>query len=395
MKSIVRLAGAVLALFTATAVARAADPVVIGLEIPLSPPGDPTGGQLIRRGAELAVEYINGPMGGVLGDRKAALAVQDSQGRTESGIAAYRRLVTEEGAVAVTGFFHSSVNLAVNEVAKELGVPTIATQASASDITAKHYDIAFRTHMIDPLRAAAWLSLIKQKNFKRVAILAETTDYGIGLAEETEKQSKEQRLGLELLTLTFDHGSTDLTPLLLQVKAFKPDLILNIGVGQPLDLMIEQAATLGITPQTPMLISYDAPIRPQFWQLHPKTGAGLYFIAYYSPQQKLSDAGDWLAKAYEAKYKESPVYSSLNGFGDVLIIAQAVKEAKSTDPKTLIKALETGTFKSWTASPVTFPRAEGVLFHNWSPPALILRYTAANQGWKTADVIVEHAGTAP
>jgi branched-chain amino acid transport system substrate-binding protein len=395
MASMLRIAGAAVALLAAATVVHAADPVVIGLEIPLSPPGDPTAGQLIRRGGELAIDYINGPMGGVLGDRKAALSVQDSQGRTESGIAAYRRLVTEDHAVGVTGFFHSSVNLAVNEVAKELGVPTMATQASASDITAKHYDVAFRTHMIDPLRVATWLDFIKRKNFKRIAMLAETTDYGIGLAEETEKQSKEQKLGLELQTVTFDHASTDLTPLLLQVKAFKPDLVINIGVGQPMDLMIEQAATLGITPQTPMLVSYDAPIRPQFWQLHPKTGAGLYFIAYYSPKQKLSDAGDWFAKAYEAKYHESPVYSSLNGFGDVLIIAEAVKAAKSTDPKAVIKALETGMFRSWTSSPVTFPRAEGVFFHNWSPPALILHYTSANQDWKTADVIVERAGSAP
>jgi branched-chain amino acid transport system substrate-binding protein len=395
MASMLRIAGAAVALLAAATVVHAADPVVIGLEIPLSPPGDPTAGQLIRRGGELAIDYINGPMGGVLGDRKAALSVQDSQGRTESGIAAYRRLVTEDHAVGVTGFFHSSVNLAVNEVAKELGVPTMATQASASDITAKHYDVAFRTHMIDPLRVATWLDFIKRKNFKRIAMLAETTDYGIGLAEETEKQSKEQKLGLELQTVTFDHASTDLTPLLLQVKAFKPDLVINIGVGQPMDLMIEQAATIGITPQTPMLVSYDAPIRPQFWQLHPKTGAGLYFIAYYSPKQKLSDAGDWFAKAYEAKYHESPVYSSLNGFGDVLIIAEAVKAAKSTDPKAVIKALETGTFRSWTSSPVTFPRAEGVFFHNWSPPALILHYTSANQDWKTADVIVERAGSAP
>jgi branched-chain amino acid transport system substrate-binding protein len=389
------MVAAVLALLAAATVARAADPVVIGLEIPLSPPGDPTAGQLIRRGGELAIAYINGPMGGVLGDRKAALAVQDSQGRTESGIAAYRRLVSEDRAVAVTGFFHSSVNLAANEVAKELGVPTIATQASASDITGKHYDVAFRTHVIDPVRVSAWLDFIKAKNFKRVAILAETTDYGIGLAEETEKQSKQQKLAVEFMTVTFDHGSTDLTPLLLQVKAFRPDLLVNIGVGQPMDLMVEQAATLGITPQTPMLVSYDAPIRPQFWQLHPKTGAGLYFIAYYSPKQKLSDAGEWFAKAYEAKYNESPVYSSLNGFGDVLIIAQAVNQAKSTDPKAVIKALETGTFKSWTTSPVTFPRADGVFFHNWSPPVLILQYTAANQDWKEANVIVEHAGSAP
>src|SRR6516225_8037171 len=281
MTSMLRLTGAAIALLAVALTARAADPIVIGLEIPLSPPGDPIARQLIRRGGELAIDYINGPMGGVLGDRKAELSVQDSQGRTESGVAAYRRLVSEDRAVAVTGFFHSSVNLAVNEVAKELGVPTIATQASASDITAKHYDIAFRTHVIDPVRVSAWLDFIKRKGFKRVAMLAETTDYGIGLAQETEKQSKEQKLDLQLQILTFDHASTDLTPILLQVKAFHPDLVINIGVGQPMDLMIEQAATLGITSQTPMLISYDAPIRPQFWQLHPKTGSGLYFIAYY------------------------------------------------------------------------------------------------------------------
>ena len=395
MTSMLRLTGAAIALLAVALTARAADPIVIGLEIPLSPPGDPIAGQLIRRGGELAIDYINGPMGGVLGDRKAELSVQDSQGRTESGVAAYRRLVSEDHAVAVTGFFHSSVNLAVNEVAKELGVPTIATQASASDITGKHYDIAFRTHVIDPVRVSAWLDFIKRKGFKRIAMLAETTDYGIGLAQETEKQSKEEKLDLQLQILTFDHASTDLTPILLQVKAFHPDLVINIGVGQPMDLMIEQAATLGITPQTPMLISYDAPIRPQFWQLHPKTGSGLYFIAYYSPKQQLSDAGEWFAKAYEAKYNESPVYSSLNGFGDVIIIAQAVEKAKSTDPAALIKALETDNFNSWTAASVTFPRAEGVFFHNWSPPVLILQYTAANQDWKDASIVVEHAGSAP
>ena len=372
---------------------RAADPVTIGLVIPLSPPGDPTAGQLIRRGAELAADHINGPMGGVIGGRKVAISVQDSQGRTEGGVAAYRRLVSEEHAVAVTGFFHSSVNLAANEVAKELGVPTIGTQTSAAEITSKHYDVAFRTHVIDPVRTAAWLDFIKARNFKRISLLAETTDYGIGLATETEKQGKERNLGIELQTITFDHGTTDLTPLLLQVKAFKPDLIINVGVGQPMDLMLEQAATLGLTPQTPMLVSYDAPIRPQFWQLHPKTGDKLFFIAYYSPKQKLSDEGAAFSKAYEEKYKESPVYSSLNGFGDVLIIAQALDAAKSTDPKALIKALETGRFQSWTAAPVTFPRAEGVFFHNWSPPVLILQYTAPGQDWKEAAVVVEHAGS--
>jgi branched-chain amino acid transport system substrate-binding protein len=393
MNSIARTGVLLVAVALMAGVARAADdPVTIGLVIPLSPPGDPTAGQLIRRGAELAVDYYN-DKGGVIGGRKVRISVQDSQGRPEGGVAAYRRLVSEEHAIGVTGFFHSSVNLAANEVAKGMGVPTIGTQTSAAEITSKKYDIAFRTHVIDPVRVSAWLDFMQKKGFKRVALVAETSDYGIGLVDETVKQNKEKNLGLELQTMTFDRSSTDLTPLLLQVKAFKPDLLVNIGVGQPMDLMIDQAATLGITPQTPMLVSYDAPVRPQFWQLHPKNGSGLYFIAYYSPQQKLSDIGAWFAKAYEDKYKESPVYSSLNGFGDVAILAQAADQAKSTDPKAIIAALEGGKFMSWAASDVTFPRAEGVYWHNWSPPVLILHYTEPNQDWKAAEVIVEYAGS--
>jgi branched-chain amino acid transport system substrate-binding protein len=365
---------------------RAADePITIGLIIPLSPPGDPASGQLIRRGAELAVEYVNTVKGGVLGGRKVQLAVQDSQGKPEMGVSAYRRLVTEDHAVAVTGFFHSSVNIAANEVANELGVPTIGTQTGAADVTAKHYEVAFRTHVVDPLRAAAWLEWMKKQGYKRVSILAETTDYGIGLSTETEEQNKAKNDGFEIQSIAFDHASTDLTPLLLQVKAFKPDVIVNIGVGQPLDLMVEQAATIGLLPQTPMLISYDSPVRPQWWQLHPKYGE-VYFIAYYSPKQKLSELGNWLAKAYEEKYKEAPVYASLNGFGDVAIIAQAVEQAKSTDPKAVIKALETGSFKSWATADVTFPRADGVFWHNWAPPIIILHYTKPNQDWRDADL---------
>ena len=304
------------ALVTSIAFASAAlaqEPVTIGLLIPLSPPGDPAAGQLIRRGAELAVDYYNAK-GGVMG-RPLKLSVQDTQGRPEGGVAAYRRVVSEDKAVGVTGFFHSSVNIAVNEIAKGMGVPTIGTQTSAADITAKHYDIAFRTHVIDPVRVSAWIEFIGKKGFKRIAMVAETSDYGIGLVKEMEKQVKDKKAAVELQSITFDRASTDLTPQLLQVKAFKPDLLINIGVGQPMDLMVDQAATLGITPDVPMLISYDAPVRPQFWQLHPNNGNKVYFIAYYSPKQKRSALGEWFTKAYEEKYKESPIYGSLNGFG--------------------------------------------------------------------------------
>ena len=126
--------------------------------------------------------------------------------------------------------------------------------------------------------------------------------------------------------------------------------------------MIDQAETIGLLPATPMLISYDAPVRPQYWQLHPKNGNGIYFIAYYSPKaEALRHRRAGSPRAYQAKYNESPIYSSLNGFGDVMILAEAADAAKSTDPKAMVKALETGTFKSWRRCAVTFPRADGRL----------------------------------
>ena len=139
------------------------EPMTFGLITPLSPPGETLLGQLIKRGSEIGVDYLN-EKGGVLG-RKVVLSVQDSAGKNELGVAAYRRLVSNEKAVAVFGFVHSGVNLAVNEVAKEMGVPTMGTQTGAGDITAKHYDIAFRTHAVDPPRASTWLGCIKKNGY--------------------------------------------------------------------------------------------------------------------------------------------------------------------------------------------------------------------------------------
>ena len=364
--------------------ALAQEPIVFGVITPLSPPGETGLGQLVKRGSEIAVDYLN-EKGGVLG-RKVAISIQDSAGKNEQAVAAYRRLVTNEKAVAVFGFIHSGANIAVNEVAKEIGIPTMGTQTGAGDVTAKHYDIAFRTHAVDPPRAATWLGWAKKNGFKRMSIVAETTDYGIGLAKATEAQNKSMNIGLEIQTIMFDRTTTDLLPQLLQVKAFNPDCIINVGVGQPLDLMITQATTVGLLPKVPMVMSYDAPARPQHWQLHKEQGVGVHFIAFYTNKSKLSDVGEWFAKKYQEKFNEPPVYAALNAFGNALVFAQAIEAAKTTEPKALIKALETGSFKGWSAVPVTFPQAEGSLWHNWSPPLMILKYTKEGQTQSDAEV---------
>src|SRR3984893_17367477 len=118
---------AVAAAMTAVAsAAHAQEPVVFGVITPLSPPGETSLGQQVKRGSEIADEYLN-EKGGVLG-RKVVLSVHDSAGKNGACVAASRRLFSNEKAVAVLELIHRGVNIAVNEVAKEIGVPTMGPQ---------------------------------------------------------------------------------------------------------------------------------------------------------------------------------------------------------------------------------------------------------------------------
>ena len=166
--------------------------VKIGVLTPLSPPGDASAGQFIVRGAKMGAEDVNA-RGGVLGGRQIELVVEDDAGTPEKGVAGLRKLATQDQVAAVIGQFHSSVMGAVQTLAEQFEIPVFSTQASARGITEQHLNYTFRTHVIDPDRVQLWNRWIKQQGFKRVALITENTDYGVGLVEETKSNSRPWR----------------------------------------------------------------------------------------------------------------------------------------------------------------------------------------------------------
>src|SRR2546425_2565431 len=208
---------AVLATAALTSPAFAQGAVKIGVLTPLSPPGDAAAGQFIVRGAKMAADEING-RGGILGGRKIELIVEDDSGTPEKGAAGFRKLATQDQVVAVIGQFHSSVMTAVQALAEQFKVPVFSTQASARQVTERHLTYTFRTHVIDPDRVQLWNRWIKERGFKRVALFAENTDYGVGLVEETKSYFKSMDIKAELKTMIFDRAAPDLTPQLLEIK---------------------------------------------------------------------------------------------------------------------------------------------------------------------------------
>ena len=366
-------------------------PTKLGVLTPLSPPGDAAAGQLITRGAELAMTYVNQRMGGFWSPScqlptPIELVKGDDAGTPEKGIAAFRKMVQDDKVVGVMGQFHSSVTLANGPIADQLKVPMFSTQSSSADITGKHFEYVFQTHTITPDRSAAVSEFIKGNGFKRVAIVAESTDYGTGNTDDIKKALAGVG-GLELRDWIFDNKTTDMSPLLLQVKAFDPDLIYNLGVGAPAYLMIKQAYDTGLMPKALMVVSYDAPIRPEFWQNVGDKGKGIVFVTYYHPQQALTDPGKWMQQEYQKTYNEPALYSSFAAFGNVLVLAQAINQACSTDGPALVNALESGKFTTWNQAGISFPKADGLDWHRTKQPLLLIQYTEVNQEYGSAPIL--------
>jgi len=365
--------------------AKKLEPIYIGALLPLSEPGAPQAGQLILRGIEMAAVYVNEVLGGSLDGRPVEIVVGDDKGTPEVGATEYRRLVQTYNIIGATGFYHSSVALAVIEVAKELGAPVIMTQASNKAITESGYPQVFRTHLIDPIRAIALVDFAKSQGYQKIGYIADNTDFGVGLAAAVEEEAAKQ--GLEVKSMIYDKAAVDLMPELLQLQAWGPDIVFNAGTGNPEHIIIEQAYEIGLFPEVPMLATSDWPYRSdEYWELHGERGVGIYILTAYHKDMELTPSGQWFRDRYIAKYGIAPTYSSYNGFGDAIILANAAKLAGSTDYEAIIKALEENEFEFW-AGTVTFPRGEGAFWHQWTPPVLITQYTAVNQTQDEATLV--------
>src|SRR5919106_148220 len=171
------VAGALLP-WAAGAVAQS---IKIGGIAPLSPPGGVQTGESLRDGMRVAVEELNAG-GGLLG-REVELIVEDTSGVPEKGVAAFERLATREDVVAVTGSAHSAVCAAVGPIAHKHGIPFVAGECWADNVTAAQIPEVFRITVANSLIYSVSTDWVKEAGFKHVAIIGENSDWGLGVID--------------------------------------------------------------------------------------------------------------------------------------------------------------------------------------------------------------------
>ena len=384
----------------AASAAAEMEPIRIGALAPLSAPGAVVGGEAMRDAMMIAADEINAN-GGLLG-RPVELIIVDSEGLPERGTAVTERLINQDGVVAIGGGYHSSVGVAAKEVAHDNGIPIVFAETWNDTITSIQYPEVFRIAPLNSEVSAVdvkfiqWLRDDIGASIEKLVILTENTDYGIPAAEETTRLLKE--LNIEAVTFGVDIGTQDFAGIIERVKAENPDVIMTLATGEASYNFTQQAADAGIGPQdVPTVCNQVSLVSDAFWQNVPD-GNYCFVRRVGLPTQLYNDVAQNFLTEYEARTgKEAAESYALEAYDSIMIIAQAIREASSTESTALIAALENISHEG-SLGTITFPinqnntpEQAGVdpkWWHQFPDPAItIVQYQEEGQDSVNATVI--------
>ncbi len=322
--------------------AQAADPIKIGVAGPFTG-GSSSMGVSMRDGVRLAAQEINAS-GGVLG-RQIQLVERDDEAKNERGVQIAQELINREKVAATVGFINTGVALAAQRFYQEAKIPVMNNVATGSVITQQFANqpdnYIFRNAAHDSIQAPMIVEeAVGRRGFKKVAILADSTNYG-----QLGRQDLEKALELKgikpVAVEKFNIKDVDMTPQLLKAKEAGAEAVLTYGIGPELAQIANGMTKLGW--KVPMIGSWTLSMAnyidnagpggegarmPQTFIQEPTTPKRQSFIVAY-------------LKTFNPKNSriDSPV-SAAQGYDSIYLLAAAIKQAGSTEGPKIKAALE-------------------------------------------------------
>ncbi len=177
--------------------------------------------------AQMAIDEINA-RGGVLG-RKLQMVVADETENPEQGIAAIKKLTSDEKVDAMVGGYTSGVTLAQLPHLAAAKTSYLGVGAASPAITAKvkqdydHYKYIFRITPLNSIRLAESVVgymggyLKGELGLKSVAIVGESAKWVQDLLPVLKKGAADAGLDVKLYEV-FDTSTADFSPLLSKIK---------------------------------------------------------------------------------------------------------------------------------------------------------------------------------
>ena len=337
---------ALVALTMAPATAPAADPIKIGVIGPYTKGSSPMGISM-RDGVRLAAKEINAS-GGLLGT-KIELIERDDEATNERGAQLSQELISSQKVSAILGFINTGVAKASVRYPIEAKIPTIINVATGIIVNDYFKDAEgkpqenylFSMSANDTIQSDLLVSqFVDTKGYKKIAILADDTNYGQSGREFVEAELKKRNI-TAVYVGKFKIKDTDMTPQLQEAKAAGTEALIVFGIGPENAQIANGRAKLGW--MVPMIGSWTMSMS-NFIDNASVNGEGVMM-----PQSFIQDAAkterqkkfvaEYLKEFKPAEDRIPVAVAAAQGYDSMYIMAEAIKQAGSTDGTKIRDAL--------------------------------------------------------
>jgi len=322
-----------LALTTLAISAYAADEVVrIGSASPLSGPSAHLGKDTAN-GARMAVDELNAKGFSINGKKvKLELLTEDDGGDPKQGTLVAQKLVDAKVA-GVVGHLNSGTSVPASKIYHTAGIPQITPSATTPIYTRQGFKTAFRVVASDnKVGSTLGKYAVGQLQGKRIAVIDDRTAFGQGLADEFVKGVKATKAPAQIVSRQFTNDkATDFSAILTQIKSKNPDIIFYGGMDAVGGPMLKQMKALGINTK---FIGGDGLCSEKLPELA-TDGLGQDKVSCAVAGGVTGDQEKTYAE-FVARYKktfgiELQTYAGY-AYDSVMVLAQAMQNAKSADP---------------------------------------------------------------
>jgi branched-chain amino acid transport system substrate-binding protein len=317
------IVGLSLTLVTWLAVSAVADEVIIGAQFPLSGPMASYSGPFLRQGAEIARDRIQSEQ--LLGPgRTLKLLMEDNAGDRNQAISLMNRFASSDNALAAFGVYGSFLSLPVAPVANDLKIPLLAVATSPAIGQAGPWSFTLLENPNAQLVALGALAVDRLKVHSAALVYDRANDASVRI-----KDGLASFLTSHGVTVVSADGitaqDTNFAPLATKLANEKIDMLFIESVPSVMANILVQVRQGGLSPDVKILASGQAS-SPVFFDIAGKAAEGVFYTADYFPELQ-NDENKALVTAYQKQTSKQPDQNVAWGYGGLLLIARAIKDA--------------------------------------------------------------------
>ena len=352
VRHLARLASCTLLVLGSTAFVLAADPVRLGVPLPLTG-STADEGMKEQQGIDMCIDAVNAKGGVTVGPttRKLEAVKYDYQGETSRAVQIVQRLVTVDKVDFLISPYGSGDTKASAVLAERYNIPMIATSAASESVYDQKgknlFGILFPNRAMVETEVKYYKARLPQA--KKLAVFALNSLFPKAIAASLRDTAVKD--GFEVVyDDLYSSGTMDFANVLTQVKAGNPDWLYATGYIHELIIIRRQMADLGLN--IPVVTMTAGAAYPEFEQNLGPLSNNVTTNAWWHPSATYKDnyifgGAQEYTKAFKDKYKKEPTYLEAAATAGCEVLMQSIEKAGSTNAEAVRKVVSAERFDTF------------------------------------------------